>query len=103
MKLSTLSTKRVIKLDLDAPIYIRDLPAKKLQTMFATFEKDIEEKPEETILMLFTDVICDKDAKKFDGFSTYEDLEEQMSIRMLMEIIQAIPTAIMPAQADEKK
>jgi len=103
MKLSTITSKRAIKLDMDAPIYIKDLPAVQLKKLFENFEEDMAERPEETILMLFNDVICDKDCKRFEGFKTYEDLEEVMSVRMLMDIIQAIPAAIMPAQGDMGK
>lgn len=103
MKLQTIMKNRVLPLDIDAEVYVRDLPTKQMQAVFGTLEEDMKEKPEETILKLFTDVICDKDGKKFEGFKTYEDLEEALSLRFLTDVISAIPVAIVPGAADAGK
>lgn len=101
-KLTNVIERKPIPLSVNG-VYIRDLPAKEIEAKFGNIAEEMQEKPEETITLLFNDLICDGEGETFDDVATFEEITDNLSVRAIHEIINAIPEALVPGDASGKK
>ena len=99
-KLPNSITARVIPIPGYEGLFIRDLPAAQFSEMFA--EEKVAEDEEQIIVEVFSKIICDASGDSFDEFQVgkAEDLQATVSINVIYDIMQAIPTLIVPNGVD---
>lgn len=100
-KISNVLGRKPIPTEVEG-VYISDLPAKEVDEKFGDLQELMEKDHEKAITLLFTDLICDENGERFEDCQTFEDITENLSVRALHTIINAIPSALTPEQKLEK-
>ena len=77
-------------------LYVRDLPAKQLQERFVNIQKDMEDKPNETIVALFSNLICDETGETIDEFQNEELILDNLSVKQIQGLLESLILAVTP-------
>lgn len=113
MRLTDLTKNRVIALDSLPGAYVRDLPAKQLESLFKPFE-NMEEPGEDDemtdahsnmILAMFNTLVCDDKGEPFEDLIDVDidELSSVLSVTLLWDIVNEIPMKLLPQGVDMGK
>jgi hypothetical protein len=86
-----------------AGVYVQNLPAATFDRILGNVEQEIKDAPEDTIVKLFNELICDKAGKPFEDVATFEAITETLSMASIMDIVNAIPAALAPQAGHQGK
>lgn len=93
-KLAALQDNSVIPTSVPG-IFIKDLPYKEFQKIYTQIgETKNDEQVMDAIVLLFNYLIVAEDGSKFEDALTKEDIENNLSIRMIKQIMDALPEAL---------
>jgi hypothetical protein len=84
-------------------LYILNLPMKEMENRFGDFEKKLQDEPEETIVNMFQNLICDENGEMFDDVESWDQITGIFSQLQIQEIMIAVGEALSPQAQDEKK
>lgn len=98
-QLSKVRNSKPLPIGIDS-VYIKNLPAKRMQELFGSIETRITQDPEVVIVELFNELICDENGDVFDDVATYDDIMGAVSIKDIHEIMNGIATTVNPTAND---
>ena len=101
-KLSKLVNTKPIALEVDG-VFVRNLPAKQVEEQFGNIQLQMETDPEAVISSLFKDLICDEDGVAFEDCDSFDAITSVLPMNTIHAILNAIPKALMPSDANVKK
>lgn len=93
-KLAALQDSNVIPTSVPG-IFIKDLPYKEFQQIYTSIgDTKTDDQVMDAIVLLFNKLIVAEDGSKFEDALTKEDIENNLSIRMIKQIMDALPEAL---------
>ena len=103
-KLAQVAAQRTFPSSIDG-IFIRDIPMKKAQTLFAGMDGEDEAKLHETVVKVFREVLCGADGTSFEEFQdpnlTFDQLSEIISVNLIWTLMnEDVPAVMIPKGVD---
>lgn len=77
-------------------LYCRDLPMKEMEEKFGNIQKDLEKNPEDTIVKVFSELLCDEAGEAFGDMTTWDEITEKLSSVQLHRIMNEVGSVLVP-------
>ena len=101
-KLSTLVNNKPIPLSF-AGVYVKNIPAKEAEAHFGDIQNEVTANPEAVITRMFQLLICDENGDMFEDMTDYDAITAVLPLAIIHGILNEVPSALMPTDANVKK